>query len=257
MLNNLSAFGLNDQIAVVTGASQGIGRCLAINLAKAGARVVLVDINRTGLDEVSRLIDATGNKSMFITTDIRKVDQIQSMADQVESTYGQVDILINDAAWTDTVPAFDVTEEEWDQTIDTSLKGTFFVSQAIARIMKKKGKGKIINMGSSLGEVAFTGRSVYGAAKGGLHQLTRVLAFEWAPFGINVNAVAPCITETPSRRHLFEKPGYKEWVTEQMLPIKRWAQPEDIVGAVLFLSSSFSDMVVGHILMVDGGWTIH
>ena len=123
--------------------------------------------------------------------------------------------------------------------------------------MVQQGSGKIINIGSTLGEVAFTERSVYAAAKAGVHQLTRALALEWAHHGVYVNAVAPCITETTTRRQLMERPGYKEWATSQMLPIRRWAQPDDMLGAVLFLASSLSNMVVGHVLMVDGGWTIH
>ena len=150
-----------------------------------------------------------------------------------------------------------MTEEEWDRTIDTSLKGLFFTCQSVARFMLPHKRGKIINLGSTFGVVGFGDRSVYAAAKAGVHQLTRVLALEWAPHQINVNAIAPCITQTTSRQNLFDRPGYKEWVTSKMLPIGRWNQPEDLVGALLFLSSSLSDMVVGHVLMVDGGWTIH
>ena len=179
------------------------------------------------------------------------------MVRQVHETFGKIDILINNAAWTATVEALDVTEAEWDQTLDTCLKAVFFVSQAVARIMILQGGGRIVNVGSTFGQVTFTGRSVYAAAKAGVHHLTRALAKEWASKGIHVNAVAPCVTETPTRRELFERPGYKAWATGQMLPIGRWAQPKDLIGATLFLCSYLSDMVVGHVLMVDGGWTIH
>jgi NAD(P)-dependent dehydrogenase (short-subunit alcohol dehydrogenase family) len=123
--------------------------------------------------------------------------------------------------------------------------------------MIDQGRGKIINVGSTFGKVGFRGRSVYAAVKAGVHHLTRTLALEWASHGVYVNAIAPCATETPTRREIFARPGFREWVTGEMLPIGRWAQPEDMVGAVLFLSSHLSDMVVGHVLMVDGGWTIH
>jgi 2-deoxy-D-gluconate 3-dehydrogenase len=119
------------------------------------------------------------------------------------------------------------------------------------------GGGKIINIGSNFGVVAFEKRSVYAAAKAGVHHLSRGLSLEWARQGVTVNVVAPCITETESRRNILERPGYREWATGQMLPVGRWNQPSDLVGAVLFLSSHLSDMVVGHVLMVDGGWTIH
>ena len=119
------------------------------------------------------------------------------------------------------------------------------------------GPREIINIGSNFGVVAFRGRSVYAGVKAGVHHLARALSLEWAKHGVTVNVVAPCITETESRRVILERPGYKEWATTQMLPAGRWNQPEDLVGAVLFLSSTMSDMVVGHVLMVDGGWTIH
>jgi 2-deoxy-D-gluconate 3-dehydrogenase len=257
MNRDLSSFGLEDQIAIVTGASQGIGRTLAIALAQAGADVALVSRTRSDLEAVAKEIEAAGRKALVMPADIQDVSQIRKRVDEVHTAFGKIDILINNAAWTATVEALEATEKEWDQTLDTSLKAIFFASQAVAKIMIQQGRGKIVNIGSTLGRTAFAKRSVYGAAKAGVHQLTRVLALEWAAKGISVNAVAPCITETPTRRELFERPGYKEWATGQMLPIGRWAQPEDLIGATLFLCSSLSDMVVGHVLMVDGGWTIH
>jgi len=254
---DMSSFGLENQIAIVTGASQGIGRTLAIALAQAGADVALVSRTRADLETVAKEIEAAGRQALVIPADIQDVSQIRKLVDEVHTTFGKIDILINNAAWTATVEALEATEEEWDQTLDTSLKAIFFASQAAAKIMIQQGRGKIVNIGSTLGRTAFAKRSVYGAAKAGVHQLTRVLALEWSAKGVNVNAVAPCITETPTRRELFERPGYKEWATGQMLPIGRWAQPEDLIGATLFLCSSLSDMVVGHVLMVDGGWTIH
>ena len=257
MKRDWSSFGLEDKVAIVTGASQGIGLTLANALAQAGADVALVSRTRSDLEVVAKEIEAAGRKALVVPADIQDVSQIRKLVDTVHTTFGKIDILINNAAWTATVEALEATEEQWDQTLDTSLKAVFFACQAVAKIMIQQGHGKIVNIGSTLGRTAFARRSVYGAAKAGVHQLTRVLALEWAAKGINVNAVAPCITETPTRRELFERPGYKEWATGQMLPIGRWAQPEDLIGATLFLSSSLSDMVVGHVLMVDGGWTIH
>jgi NAD(P)-dependent dehydrogenase (short-subunit alcohol dehydrogenase family) len=257
MTNNYEIFGLQDKIAIVTGASQGIGQALAMGLAQAGVHVALVSRTQSALEKVAADIEALGRKALVVPTDLRDVVQIRAMVKKVHETFGQINILINDAAWTDTVPALEVTEAEWDQTLDTSLKGVFFTSQAVAPIMIEQGGGKIINIGSTLGKVAFANRPVYAAAKAGVHQLTRALAYEWASKGISVNAVAPCVTETPTRRNLFENPDYREWATGQMLPIGRWAQPDDFIGATLFLCSDLSGMVVGHILMVDGGWTIH
>ncbi len=257
MNRNWTSFGLENKIAIVTGASQGIGRDLAIGLAEAGAHVALVSRNQSALEEVASEIMALDRKALVIPRDLTDVSQIRAMVKQVDDTFGKIDILINNAAWTDTVPALEVTEKEWDQTLDTSLKALFFVSQAVARVMIPQGHGKIVNIGSTFGQVTFKGRSVYAAAKAGVHHLTRALAYEWASEGINVNAVAPCVTETPTRRKLLERPGYKEWVLGEMLPIRRWAQPEDLVGATLFLCSPLSDMMVGHVMMIDGGWTIH
>jgi 2-deoxy-D-gluconate 3-dehydrogenase len=255
--NNYESFGLQDQVAIVTGASQGIGQTLAMGLAQAGVHIAVVSRTQAKLEKVAADIEALGRQALVVPTDLTAVAEIQAMVKKVRATFGQINILVNNAAWTNTTPALEVTEEEWDQTLDTSLKGVFFTAQAVAPIMIEQGQGKIVNIGSTLAVTAFKERPVYATAKAGVHQLTRALALEWASQGISVNSMAPCITETPTRRNLFQKPGYKEWITGQMLPIGRWAQPEDLVGAVLFLCSHLSEMVVGHTLMVDGGWTIH
>jgi len=257
MNNQWSSFGLEGKAAIVTGPSQGIGRAVALGLAEAGVDVALVSRTRSALEELAVEIEALGRKALVFPTDLQDVSNIQDMVSNAHEAFGKIDILINNAAWTATVEALEATEEEWDQTLNTCLKAMFFLSQAAAKIMIPQGGGKIINFGSTFGQVTFKGRSVYAAAKAGVHHLTRALAYEWAEKGINVNAIAPCITETPTRKELLERPGYKEWALGEMLPIRRWAQPEDFIGATLFLCSSLSDMVVGHVVMVDGGWTIH
>lgn len=255
-----SSFGLLDKIAVVTGASQGIGRAIALGLAQAGAHLVLAKYPEKRQDEIKAVqaeIEALGRRAIIVQTDVAEVDQLRALMDKTKETFGRIDILVNNAGWTGTTPALDVTEEEYDRTMAASLKSVFFASQAAARIMIPQGGGKIINIGSNFGEIAFKSRSVYAAAKAGVHHLSRALSLEWAKDGVLVNVVAPCITETESRKNILERPGYKEWATKEMIPRGRWNQPEDLVGAVLFLSSPISDMVVGHVLMVDGGWTIH
>jgi NAD(P)-dependent dehydrogenase (short-subunit alcohol dehydrogenase family) len=255
-----SSFGLRDKVAIVTGGSQGIGRAIALGLAQAGAHVVLAKYPDKRQDEVKAVkaeIEALGRKALIVQTDVAQVDQVRALMDQTHSTFGRIDILVNNAGWTGTTPALDVSEEEYDRTMAATLKSVFFASQAAARVMIPQGGGRIINIGSNFGEIAFKGRSVYAAAKAGVHHLSRALSLEWAKDGVLVNVVAPCITETESRKNILERPGYKEWATKEMIPRGRWNQPEDLVGAVLFLSSPLSDMVVGHVLMVDGGWTIH
>jgi NAD(P)-dependent dehydrogenase (short-subunit alcohol dehydrogenase family) len=257
---NYSSFGLLDKVAVVTGASQGIGRAIALGLAHAGAHVVLAkypDKREEEIKAVQAEIQGLGRKAMIVPTDVAKVDQVRALIETTKSSFGRIDILVNNAGWTATTPALDVTEEEYDRTMAASLKSVFFASQAAARVMIPQGGGKIIHIGSNFGEIAFKSRSVYAAAKAGVHHLSRALSLEWAKDGVLVNVVAPCITETESRKNILERPGYKEWATKEMIPRGRWNQPEDLVGAVLFLASSLSDMVVGHVLMVDGGWTIH
>jgi 2-deoxy-D-gluconate 3-dehydrogenase len=259
-MKDYSSFGLQGKVAVITGASQGIGRALAVGLAQAGANVVLAKHPEGRHEEIGELraeIEAMGRKALIVLTDVNDVTQIRTLFDKVRDAFGKVDVLVNNAGWTGNTLALYVTEDEYDRTMASSLKSVFFACQAAARIMIPQGGGKIVNIGSNFGVVAFKSRSVYAAAKAGVHHMSRALALEWSGQGVNVNVVAPCITETSSRRVILEKPGYKEWATGQMLPVGRWNQPEDLVGAVLFLSSHLSDMVVGHVLMVDGGWTIH
>ena len=255
-----SGFGLTGKIAVVTGASQGIGRAIAVGLAKAGTDVVLAkypDPRQDEIESVRREVEAVGRRAIIVPTDVSKVADLNAMIDRATEEFGRVDILVNNAGWTATTPAVDVTEDEYDRTMAASLKSVFFACQAAARVMIPQGGGRIVNIGSNFGVVAFQGRSVYAAAKAGVHHLCRALSLEWARQGVVVNGVAPCITETSSRKVILERPGYKEWATGTMLPVGRWNQPDDLVGAVLFLSSELSSMVVGHVLMVDGGWTIH
>ncbi|HTS31186.1 MAG TPA: SDR family oxidoreductase [Bryobacteraceae bacterium] len=254
-----SSFGLHDKIAIVTGPSQGIGHAIALGLARAGAHLVLAKHPAGRHEEVRKLqadIEAMGRKTLLITTDVSIVADLRSMIQNAHEHFGRIDILVNNAGWTCTKLALDVTEEEYDATMAATLKSVFFACQEAARVMIPQGGGKIVNIGSNFGVVGFQTRSVYAAAKAGVHHLSRALSLEWAKQGVTVNVVAPCITETESRRVILERPGYKEWATTQALPIGRWNQPEDLVGSVLFLCSHLSDMVVGHVLMVDGGWTI-
>ncbi|HEY2039870.1 MAG TPA: SDR family oxidoreductase [Edaphobacter sp.] len=255
-----SSFGLKDKIAVVSGASQGIGRAIALGLAQAGAHVVLAKYPGPRMEEIQELqeeIEALGRQALIVPTDVNKVTDCQALIDKTVERFGRVDILVNNASWTGTGDALDVTEEEYDKTFDATVKSVFFASQAAARVMLPQGSGRIIHIGSNFGEIAFKKRAIYAAAKAAVHHLAKALSLEWAHLGVLVNTVAPCITETESRKNILERPGYKEWATQEMIPRGRWNQPEDLVGAVLFLSSPFADMIVGHTLMVDGGWTIH
>lgn len=255
-----SSFGLKGKVAVVSGASQGIGRAIALGLAQAGASLVLAKHpvgNAEKILGVCSEIQALGSTAIVVPTDVSKPLQLNALMEAAKQKFGNIDVLVNNAGWTATTPALDVTEEEYDKTMAATLKSVFFACQAAARIMIPQGGGRIVNIGSNFGVVGFKQRSVYAAAKAGVHHLSRALSLEWAHDGVVVNVVAPCITETESRKNILERPGYKEWATQTMIPRGRWNQPEDIVGAVLFLASDLADMVVGHVLMVDGGWTVH
>ena len=256
-----AAFGLTDKIAIVTGPSQGIGRAIAIGLAQAGSHLVLAehpDYHQEALKQLKGEIEGLGRKALAVHTDVGKVDQIRAMVSKAKETFGRVDIMVNNASWTCTGPALDATEEDYDHTMDTNAKNVFFACQAAARVMIPQGGGRIINVGSNFAITAFRTRAIYAGAKAAVHQLSRALSLEWAKQGVVVNVIAPCITETDSRKPILDKPGFKEWVTGDKLASGRWNQPEDLVGAVLFLASpQLSAQVVGHVLMVDGGWTIH
>ena len=255
-----SSFQLNNKIAIVTGPSQGIGRAIAIGLAQAGAHLVLAGHPAHPLEALHRVraeIEALGRMAVVAPTDISDVAQVRAMVDRAVESLGRLDILINNAGWTCNGPALDVSEEDYDRTVDSTVKGTFFACQAAARVMIPQGGGRIVNIGSNFAISAWKGRAVYCGAKADVHQMSRALSLEWAGQGVTVNVVAPCITETESRKPILERPGYKEWVTKEKLPSGRWNQPEDLVGATLFLCSPLAAQVVGHILYVDGGWTIH
>lgn len=256
-----SSFKLQDKVAIVTGPSQGIGRAIAVGLAQAGAHLVLAehpDYHQEALKQLQGEIESMGRKALVVPTDVTVVSQLRAMVARAKEVFGRIDILVNNASWTCTGPALEATEEDFDRTMDTNVKNVFFACQAAAQVMIPQGGGRIINIGSNFAISAFRTRAIYAGAKAAVHQLSRALSLEWAKHGVVVNVVAPCITETPSRREILERPGYKEWVTQEKLPSGRWNQPEDLVGAVLFLASpELSAQVVGHILLVDGGWTIH
>lgn len=248
--------GIRGRVAIVTGSSQGIGADIARGLAREGAVVMLASRSLAANQRLRSEIEGQGGQAFPILVDVSRLDSIQAMVDQVVQRCGRIDILVNNAAWTSTVPVLEETEDNWNRTIDTSLKGTFFCAQRVGRVMARQGRGVIVNLSSTLGQVVFKNRAIYAAAKGGVNQLTRAFALELGPHGVRVNAVAPCLTETPTRGNLTADASFVAWA-RSMLPLGRWAQSSDLVGPVLFLASDLSAMMTGHVLMVDGGWTIH
>jgi 2-deoxy-D-gluconate 3-dehydrogenase len=248
----LGRFALTDRVAAVTGASEGIGKDIAVGLAAAGADVVICSRREDALQRVRAEIEQLGRRAEVCALDVSRRDDLHRLKDLVLQRFGKLDILVNAAGFTVTKPAWDVDETEWDQMVDTGFKGLFFSCQIVGSIMRQRGYGKIINLSSTFSRSIIKGRSVYGGIKAGVSHLTEALALEWAADGIRVNALAPTAVLTPSREGLL-----KSKVGEQLLariPLGRFAAAEDLVDAAIYLSSPASDFVTGHTLFVDGGW---
>ncbi len=248
-------FSLQDQVALVTGGGNGIGRAIAIAFARAGAHVAVAGRNPQTLAEVEAEITAAGRRCLPLTVDVRKVPEVRVMVQRVVETFGRLDVLVNNAGLTNRTGSLEVSEAEWDAVMETNLKGHFFCCQAAAAHMIPRRRGRIINVVSIFGIVGRPARAAYGASKGAAMQLTRTLAVEWAPHNILVNAIAPGATRTPTREELFGDPAYLQRLVAQY-PLGRIAEPEDMVGAALFLASEASAFVTGQTIVVDGGHTI-
>lgn len=239
--------------AVVVGASRGIGAAIAQGLGAAGARVLIAGRDHEALEATRDAIVATGADAEVAAVDLADIDSIRALADTARR-HGPPAILVNSAGASITMPALDVTPDDWDRVHGVGLRGVFFTCQAFAPAMAGQGYGKIVTLGSTWGATVGPGRAVYSAAKAGVHHLTAALATEWAPLGIRVNAVAPTITRTPRVERRFETDPGREAYALDRIPLGRIAEPADVVGAALFLAGPESDFVTGHTLFVDGGW---
>lgn len=248
----LEQFALDGRVALVTGASEGIGRDIALGLAQAGADIIVCSRREEKLREVKTEIEGIGRKADLFVLDVRNVAQIESLKSFVLGHFGKVDVLVNNAGFAVTKPTWEITEKDWDDMVDIGLKGLFFCCQIIGSIMGEKKYGKIINMSSTFSRSSIIGRSVYAAVKAGVSHLTEVLAVEWAPHGIRVNALAPTAVLTPTRAALLQGDVLKRVVSR--IPLGRLATPEDLIGAAIYLASPASDFVTGQTLFVDGGW---
>jgi NAD(P)-dependent dehydrogenase (short-subunit alcohol dehydrogenase family) len=247
-------FRLDDKVAVVTGASKGIGWDLAKALSGAGARVAVAARDRGALARLTEEIGAAGGQALAVEIDVRDVGQIQSGFDQIRGHFGSVDVLVNNAGLGANHPAEAISESDWDDMMSVNLRGLFFCCQAAGRIMLEQGSGRIINMSSQAGVVGIRDHAVYSASKGGVNLLTKVLALEWSHRGVTVNAVAPTFIYTPGTAARLDQPEYLERVLDR-LPIGRVGTTTDVAGAVIYLASPAGGMVSGHVLLVDGAWT--
>ena len=245
-------FDLSGQVALVTGTSRGLGQYFARALARAGADLVLTSRHRESLLEMESEVRALGRRSVSLELDVRDYESIQKIAEEAQKAFGQIHILVNNAGCNVRKPALDVTWDDWNLVLDTNLRGSFFVAQAIARGMIEHGYGRIINIGSVTSVFGFAGLGPYCASRGGIRQLTMSLADDWGRHGVTVNCLAPGWFKTEQNKVLYEDPEWVSYLTDR-IPVKRPGLPNDLDGAVVFLASEASRYITGQTLLVDGG----
>jgi NAD(P)-dependent dehydrogenase (short-subunit alcohol dehydrogenase family) len=243
---------LSGKVAIVTGASRGLGQYFGRALARAGADLVITSRKMEDLAEFQAEIEALGRRVVPLALDVRDKDSIDAMADAAHAAYGRLDILVNNAGCNVRKPAVDITWDEWNLVLDTNLRGTFFVAQAVARKMIPHGYGRIINIGSVTCVAGYAGLGPYCASRGGVKQLTMSLADDWGPDGITVNCLAPGWFRTEQNKVLYEDAEWLDYLCDR-IPLGRPGQPNDLDGTVVFLASDASAYMTGQTLLVDGG----
>jgi NAD(P)-dependent dehydrogenase (short-subunit alcohol dehydrogenase family) len=249
------SFDLAGRVALVTGAARGLGRAISLALAHAGADVALGLRSLDAAGDVAEGVRALGRRALPLQMDVTRLDEIRAAVAETTSRLGRIDILVNNAGIAPGNPAEDVREEDFDRTLAVNLKGTFFASQAAARVMIRQGYGRIVNLGSQAAFAALPGESVYCMTKAALSHLTRCLAVEWGRHGITVNAVAPTFIRTPGTEEALADPAFRADVVERIAALHRIGEPMDVAGAVVFLASPAASLVTGDTILVDGGWT--
>lgn len=248
-------FSLKGKNAIIAGGAGGIGSEVAKGFATYGARVAIAGINDEKGERVAEEVRLLGAAADFFHVDVTQSPSVDEMVAKVKDAYGRIDILVCANGILAVEPSEGVTDEDWDRMLKVNLYGTFYLCRAVGRHMIAQGYGKIVNFSSTDAFLGVPNQASYCASKGGVNQLTRVLATDWIQYGINVNAVGPCDVDTPMTHQYLESPGYGKWIIDA-LPIGRVGQPSEMVGACVYLCSDAASLVVGHTLMVDGGRTV-
>ena len=251
----LKQFELKGKIAMVTGGTRGLGEVSALALAKAGADIAVCGRSAPDLERVTTAIRGLGRNAAGFQIDVTEKTKVSSAVTQILDQFGRIDILVNNAGVNYRVPVLEFPEEEWDRIISTNLKGYFLTAQAVAPQMIADGYGKIINMSSILGTVGLPNQVAYASSKGGVDQMTKVMALEWAKLGVRVNAVGPTYFETELVTQIREDPERFDFINERT-PMGRWGYLPELEGIIIFLASPASDFITGQTIYVDGGWTI-
>jgi NAD(P)-dependent dehydrogenase (short-subunit alcohol dehydrogenase family) len=248
----MSAFDLTGKVAIVTGASRGLGQTFARALAGAGADLVVTSRRVESLAPFQREIEALGRRAVALELDVRSEESIRSMVENAAAAYPHLDILVNNAGCNVRKPAVDVTWDDWNLILDTNLRGAFFVAQSVAKQMMPRGRGRIINIGSLTSVMGSAGLGPYGASRGGIRQLTMSLADDWGPHGITVNCLAPGWFKTDQNKVMYEDPEWVAYLIDR-IPVRRPGKPSDLEGPIVFLASDAGEYVTGQTLLVDGG----
>ena len=254
-MSALPSFAVEGQVALVTGAARGLGRTIALALAEAGADVALGLRDVSTAADLAEEIEAMGRRALRLQMDVTDLDQVGRAVDDAMAGLGRIDILVNNVGIGPENPAEDVRVEDFDATVAVNLKGTFFVSQAVGRVMMEQGHGRIVNLSSQAGFVALPGESIYCMTKAAISHLTKCLAVEWGAHGITVNAVAPTFIATPGTEPALADPDFRADVEERIAALHRIGTPEEVAGAVVFLASPAASLITGETIMIDGGWT--